>query len=124
MAAPGFCTDTLEMAGPIMDTHARLHETISALADGELAASELELAFAALDTEEGRQAWEAYRRIGDVLRSDRCGHELSADFDARLAACLAGEVASAHAAPLSPVAAPGLPPGLAEPLEAGPLVQR
>ncbi|APA67783.1 RseA family anti-sigma factor [Janthinobacterium sp. 1_2014MBL_MicDiv] len=106
-----------------MDTHARLHETISALADGELAASELELAFAALDTEEGRLAWEAYRRIGDVLRSDRRGHELSADFDARLAACLAGEAASVPA-PLSSVSAPGVPPGLAEPLEAGPLVQR
>ena len=119
MAAPGFRTATLEMAGPIMDTHTQLHENISALADGELAASELELAFAALDTETGRQAWEAYRCIGDVLRSDQCGHELSAQFDARLASRLAAE-----SAPMAPVTAAIVPPGLPEPLEAGPLVQR
>ena len=73
MAASGFRNYPLEMAGPIMDTHTRLHETISALADGELAASELELAFAALDTDEGRQAWDAYRLIGDVLRAPDLG---------------------------------------------------
>lgn len=119
MAAPGFRTDPLEMAGPIMDTHTRLLETISALADGELAASELELAFAALDTDEGRQAWDAYRRIGDTLRSEQCGHELSAQFDARLASRLAAE-----SAPMAPVTAAIVPPGMPEPLEAGPLVQR
>jgi len=108
-----------------MDTHTRLLETISALADGELAASELELAFAALDTEEGRQAWDAYRRIGDTLRSEQCGHELSAQFDARLASRLAAEAAPARDdVPLAPVPAPIVPPGMPEPLEAGPLVQR
>ena len=124
MAAPGFRTDPLEMAGPIMDTHTRLHETISALADGELAASELELAFAALDTDEGRQAWNVYRHIGDVLRSEQCGHALSAQFDARLASRLAAESAPAHAEPLLPLSAAIVPPGAAEPLEAGPLAQR
>lgn len=123
MAAPGFRTDPLDMAGPIMDTHTRLHEIISALADGELAASELELAFAALDTETGRQAWEAYRRIGDALRSDLCGHELSAGFDARLASRLASDPAAAQGA-LAAVAGPIVPAGLPEPLEAGPLAQR
>jgi sigma-E factor negative regulatory protein RseA len=125
MAASAFSTDSLEMAGPIMDTHTRLHETISALADGELAASELELAFAALDTPSGRHAWDAYRHIGDMLRSDQCGHELSAQFDARLAAHLAAEAVhdgpAAHAAALS---AAIVPPGAAEPAEAGPLAQR
>nr|WP_314631877.1 sigma-E factor negative regulatory protein [uncultured Janthinobacterium sp.] len=106
-----------------MDTHTRLHEIISALADGELAASELELAFAALDTETGRQAWEAYRRIGDALRSDLCGHELSAGFDARLASRLANDPAAAQGA-LAAVAGPIVPAGLPEPLEAGPLAQR
>lgn len=128
MAVSGFRTDPFEMAGPIMDTHTRLHETISALADGELAASELELAFAALDTDEGRQIWDAYRHIGDVLRSEQCGHALSAQFDARLASRLAAEAApeglAAHAEPLLPLSATIVPPGTAEPLEAGPLAQR
>ena len=128
MAVSGFRTDPFEMAGPIMDTHTRLHETISALADGELAASELELAFAALDTDEGRQAWDAYRHIGEVLRSEQCGHALSAQFDARLASRLAAEAApegpAAHAEPLLPLPAAIVPPGTAEPLEAGPLAQR
>lgn len=124
MAASGFRTDLLEMAGPIMDTHTRLHETISALADGELAASELELAFAALDTDEGRQAWNAYRHIGDVLRSEQCGHALSAQFDGRLASRLAAEAAPARAEPLLPLSASIVPPGAAEPLDAGPLAQR
>lgn len=124
MAASGLRNYPLEMAGPIMDTHTQLHETISALADGELAASELELAFAALDTDEGRQAWDAYRLIGDVLRSEQCGHALSAQFDARLASRLAAEAAPdeplIRAEPLLPI----VPPGAAEPLEAGPLAQR
>ncbi len=128
MAASGFRTDPFEMAGPIMDTHTRLHETISALADGELAASELELAFAALDTDEGRQAWDAYRHIGDVLRSEQYGHALSAQFDARLASCLAAEAAqegpAAAAEPSLPLSAAIVPPNTAEPLEAGPLAQR
>lgn len=111
-----------------MDTHTRLHETISALADGELAASELELAFAALDTPSGRQAWDAYRHIGDALRSEQCGHALSAQFDARLASRLAAEAApggpAAQEEPLSPLSAASVPPGAVEPLEAGPLAQR
>ena len=128
MAALGFRTDLLEMAGPIMDTHTRLHEIISALADGELAASELELAFAALDTPSGRQAWDAYRHIGEVLRSEQHGHALSAQFDARLASRLAAEeapeAAAAQAEPLPPLAAAIVPPGVAEPLETGPAAQR
>lgn len=116
MAAPGFRTATLEMAGPIMDTHTQLHENISALADGELAASELELAFAALDTETGRQAWEAYRCIGDVLRSDQCGHELSPQFAARLASRLASEAAPACDSAPAPVPSALVPPGMPEPL--------
>lgn len=131
MAALGFRTDLLEMAGPIMDTHTRLREIISALADGELAASELELAFATLNTPSGRQAWDAYRHIGEVLRSEQHGHALSAQFDARLASRLAEEAAPeaapAHAEPLPPLpplSAAIVPPGVAEPLEAGPAAPR
>jgi sigma-E factor negative regulatory protein RseA len=99
IVALGFRTDLrfrstlLDMAGSIMDTHARLYENISALADGELAASELELAFAALDTPAGRQAWDAYQHIGHALRSAYSDGELSAGFEARLAHRLAGETA-------------------------------
>jgi sigma-E factor negative regulatory protein RseA len=125
MAASGFRNYPLEMAGSIMDTHTRLHETISALVDGELTAGELELAFSALDTPSGRQAWDAYRLIGDVLRSEQCGHALGSEFDARLARRLAAEVAPdeppVHAAPLHTLSAAIEPQGAAEPLEAGPL---
>jgi sigma-E factor negative regulatory protein RseA len=73
-----------------MDTLKRLHENISALADGELADSERELAFAALDSEEGRAAWRAYHLIGDVLRAEPHGG-LSPHSTAALAERLAAE---------------------------------
>lgn len=82
-----------------MSTQKQLLEYISALADGELAASEIELAFAALDTAEGRAAWNAYHQIGHTLRSDRCGFELSEGFAARLDAHLANEASGRHASP-------------------------
>ncbi|MBV6325019.1 sigma-E factor negative regulatory protein [Duganella violaceipulchra] len=75
-----------------MDTQKRLHENISALADGELADSERELALAALDAAEGRAAWRAYHLTGDVLR-DQANGELSDGFSASLAARLAAEPA-------------------------------
>jgi sigma-E factor negative regulatory protein RseA len=81
-----------DMAGNAMDTQKRLHENISALADGELPDSERELAFAALDSSEGRAAWRAYHLIGDVLRNTP-GGELSNGFSASLAARLAAEPA-------------------------------
>lgn len=77
-----------------MDTLKRLHENISALADGELADSERELAFAALDSEEGKAAWRAYHLIGDVLRSEADGAlDLGPAASAALAARLAEEPA-------------------------------
>lgn len=76
-----------------MDTQKRLHQHISALADGELAEHEIELACAALETPDGRDAWSAYQRIGEVLRSDACGFELSHGFGASLATRLAAEAA-------------------------------
>jgi sigma-E factor negative regulatory protein RseA len=100
-----------------MDTQKRLHENISALVDGELPDSERELALAALGTVEGQAAWRAYHLTGDVLRSTP-GGELSAGFEAALAARLATEpehapasAASAESsesspAPADPAAAP------------------
>lgn len=83
-----------------MDTHKRLHENISALADGELAQSEQELAFAALETAEGRAAWQAYHLVGDVLRDSAQG-ALSNGFRAALAARLDNEPAHEFS-PLTP----------------------
>jgi sigma-E factor negative regulatory protein RseA len=81
-----------------MSTQKQLLEYISALTDGELASSEIELAFAALDTADGRAAWNAYHQIGHTLRSDRCGFELSDGFGANLAARMADEAPGRHAA--------------------------
>ena len=75
-----------------MEAHKRLHEYISALADGELPESERELAMAALATPEGQAAWRAYHLAGDALRAGADG-EISVDFSARLAARLAAEPA-------------------------------
>jgi sigma-E factor negative regulatory protein RseA len=73
-----------------MDTQKKIREHISALSDGELATSDLELAFAALRAADGEQAWNTYHRIGDVLRA-QAAPDLSDDFTERLAARLAGE---------------------------------
>ena len=75
-----------------MDTHKKIREHISALIDGELSATDLELAFAALEGADGKQAWNTYHRIGDVLRG-QATPELSEGFAARLAARLAAEPA-------------------------------
>lgn len=69
----------------------QLHENISALADGELAGSDIELARAALATPDGQMAWQAYYQIGAALRSQYCGAELSPDFANRLASLLAAD---------------------------------
>lgn len=73
-----------------MDT--RLHENISALADGELSSGDIELAFATLATPDGQAAWTAYVQIGAALRSRHCGAELSVDFSSRLASRLAASL--------------------------------
>jgi sigma-E factor negative regulatory protein RseA len=73
-----------------MDTQKKIREHISALSDGELSASDLELAFAALRAPDGEQAWNTYHRIGDVLRA-QATPELSDGFSKRLAARLAAE---------------------------------
>jgi sigma-E factor negative regulatory protein RseA len=101
------------MAGYAMETQKRLHENISALADGELPHSERELAFAALDTADGQAAWRAYHLTGDVLR-DQADGTLSDGFSAALAQRLAAE--PAHE--LSPFT-PGVSDPAAPPFDAG-----
>jgi len=73
-----------------MDTHKKIREHISAFADGASPVADVELALAALQSEDGRRTWALYHTIGDVLRAD-AGPALSADFSARLAARLADE---------------------------------
>lgn len=75
-----------------MDTHKKIRVHISALSDGELPAADLELAFAALQSADGQQAWNLYHRIGDVLRA-QATPELSDAFLERLNARLAAESA-------------------------------
>lgn len=75
-----------------MDTHKKIREHISALADGELSPADIELAFAALHAVDGHRAWATYHRIGDVLRA-QAAPELSDAFNARLAERLAREPA-------------------------------
>lgn len=106
-----------------MDTYPGLHEHISALADGEVGASELELAFAALDTDAGRQAWHAYRMIGEALRAGQDASVLSAGFDADLAGRLAAEAVPAPA-PAAALAAMTPAAPAAEPLDIGIAPQR
>ena len=87
-----------------MDAHKKIREHISALGDGELPSSDLELATAALLSPDGEVAWTAYHRIGDVLRGE-AAPEFSPGFNARLAARLAAEplpVRRAGAAPPPP----------------------
>ena len=73
-----------------MDTHKKIREHISALSDGELSASDLELAFAALQSVDGQQAWNTYHHIGDMLRA-QATPDLSEGFTERLAARLSIE---------------------------------
>lgn len=77
-----------------MDTNKKLREQISALKDGALPDAELELALAALQGSDGRQAWDLYHLIGDSLRdgpASGAAPALSPDFRARLAERLAAE---------------------------------
>jgi sigma-E factor negative regulatory protein RseA len=73
-----------------MDTHKKIREHISAFADGAAAAADVDLALAALQGDDGRQAWALYHHIGDVLRSEP-GPPLSPGFAAGMAARLAAE---------------------------------
>ena len=73
-----------------MDTFKKHRVHISALADGEIAPDDLELALAALQSPDGQQAWDTYFRIGDELRA-MATPALSDGFHEALAARLDAE---------------------------------
>jgi sigma-E factor negative regulatory protein RseA len=73
-----------------MDTNKKNRELISALTDGETPDADQELALAALDTPDGRQAWALFHHIGDVLRAAP-EPDLSPGFAQQLAARLEAE---------------------------------
>jgi len=75
-----------------MDTNKKNREYISLLLDGEIPDTDLELAMAALGEPDGREAWDVFHHIGDVLRAEATA-ELSPGFNERLAARLAEEPA-------------------------------
>lgn len=65
-----------------MDMQTRMHEQLSALADGELDESERELALAALATPDGQQYWRACHLIRTVLQADAEAAATAVDVDA------------------------------------------
>jgi sigma-E factor negative regulatory protein RseA len=73
-----------------MDTNKKNRELISAFSDGEIPEVDQELALAALDTPDGRQAWALFHQIGDVLRAEP-SPDVAPGFTERLAARLAAE---------------------------------
>jgi len=73
-----------------MDMNKKNREHISTFSDGEILDTDQELALAALDAPDGREAWDLYHRIGDVLRA-QATPDLASGFAARLAERLAAE---------------------------------
>lgn len=68
-----------------MDQELKMREHVSALADGQLSAGELPQVLQYAAQASGRQAWQEYHLIGDVLRSPELAHHAhSQAFLARL----------------------------------------
>jgi len=61
------------------DLNQTQREQLSALADGELAADDIAQALAFADSDEGRQTWQLYQLVGDVLRSPELAHHAQHD---------------------------------------------
>ncbi|MFZ6756509.1 sigma-E factor negative regulatory protein [Undibacterium sp. Ji50W] len=74
-----------------MDKSTNQHESISAMADGELSDAQLDSLLASLNQAESKDAWGIYHQIGDVLRSEELAVNFSADFSERLSARLDAE---------------------------------
>ena len=88
------------------DLNQTQREQLSALADGELAADDIAQALAFADSDEGRQTWQLYQLVGDVLRSPELAHHAQHDVLSGVRAQLAKEPRpKLQPAPLVPIAA-------------------
>lgn len=66
-------------------------EQLSALADGELSAAELQAALAYAQSDAGQQEWRMYHLVGDVLRSPELAHHSRHDLLSGIRSQLANE---------------------------------
>ncbi|MFZ6874567.1 sigma-E factor negative regulatory protein [Undibacterium sp. Di27W] len=74
-----------------MNKSTNQHESISAMADGEMSDAQLDSLLASLNEAESKDAWEIYHQIGDVLRSEELAVTFSADFSRRFSEKLDAE---------------------------------
>lgn len=74
-----------------MNNSINQRESISAMADGELSDAQLDSLLASLDDASGKDTWEIYHQIGDVLRSEELAVTFSADFSQKFSARLENE---------------------------------
>ncbi len=77
----------------MMDSGEMNRQRISALVDGELGAAEARDLLGRMHDAQARTTWDAYHRIGDMIRNDAMARDLSRDFSVRMAERLAAEPA-------------------------------
>ena len=96
--------------GEIMTENLNQKEMLSALADGQLSGNALTQALEFSSQDEGRETWQLYQLVGDVLRSPELARPVdNGDFLARLRTQLAQEAAPVAQATVSSPAAPAQP---------------
>lgn len=96
--------------GEIMTENLNQKEMLSALADGQLSGNALTQALEFSSQDEGRETWQLYQLVGDVLRSPELARPVdNGDFLARLRTQLAQEAAPVAQATASSPTAPAQP---------------
>ncbi|TCP17989.1 sigma-E factor negative regulatory protein [Simplicispira metamorpha] len=96
--------------GEIMMENLNQKEMLSALADGQLSGNALTQALEFSSQDEGRETWQLYQLVGDVLRSPELARPVdNGDFLARLRTQLAQEAAPVAQATASSPTAPAQP---------------
>lgn len=96
--------------GEIMMENLNQKEMLSALADGQLSGNALTQALEFSSQDEGRETWQLYQLVGDVLRSPELARPVdNGDFLARLRTQLAQEAAPVAQATVSSPTAPAQP---------------
>lgn len=96
--------------GEIMTENLNQKEMLSALADGQLSGNALTQTLEFSSQDEGRETWQLYQLVGDVLRSPELARPVdNGDFLARLRTQLAQEAAPVAQATASSPTAPAQP---------------